>query len=56
LAKAKISLEKAVQDSVTANPGYRAVSVMPTLKAGRPMAEISLAKGAEFKTASIPLD
>lgn len=56
IAKAKVSLEKAVGDTVTANPGYRAVSIMPTLKAGHPMAEITLIKGTEAKKVSKPLD
>ena len=56
MAKAKISLEKAVQDTVTARPGYRALSAVPTLKAGHPVAEITLVNGADIKTISRPLD
>jgi hypothetical protein len=56
MAKAKISLDKAVRDSVTANPGYRAASVMPTLLANRPIAEIVLMNGADIKRDYKPLD
>lgn len=56
MTKAKVSLEKAVRDAVKANPGYRAVSVMPTLKAGRPVAEITVVKGTEAKKVSKQLD
>jgi hypothetical protein len=56
MTKAKVSLDKAVRDAVTANPGYRAVSVMPTLKANRPIAEIVLMKGTETKMDFKPLD
>ncbi len=56
MKKAKISLDKAVRGAVTDNPGYRAVSVVPTLKANRPIAEIALMKGTETKTVFKPLD
>lgn len=56
LTQARVPLEKAVQDAVTANPGYRAVSVMPMAKSGRSMAEITLIKGVEFKKVSEKLD
>lgn len=49
MAKAKISLEKAVNGAAKANSGYRAVSVMPVLKAGKPIAEVTLMKGVEVK-------
>jgi hypothetical protein len=56
ITKAKVSLEKAVRDAVRANPGYRAVRVMPTLNAGHPIAEITLMKGTEAKKVSKQLD
>ena len=56
MTKAKVSLEKAVRNAVTANPGYRAVSVTPTLKSGRTIAEITLMKGAEAKKVSKQLN
>ena len=56
MAKAKLSLRSATEKAVKANNGYRAVSVMPSLKDGHPVAEVTLVKGAEFKTASEKLD
>ena len=38
-----------------ANPGFSAVSVTAALKAGQPVAEITLMKGTEFKTVTEPL-
>ncbi len=49
MAKAKVPLDKAVNSAVKANSGYRAVSVMPTLQANKPVAEVSLMKGTEVK-------
>ena len=49
MEKAKLSLEKAVGDAVTANGGYRAVSAMPMLSSGQPEATITLLKGEEIK-------
>src|SRR2546425_3669406 len=56
MAKAKVSLRAATEKAVKANKGFRAVSVMPSLKDGHPVAEITLVKGDEFKTASEKLD
>ena len=56
MAKAKLSLSGATEKAVKANNGYRAVSVTPSLKDGHPVAEVTLVKGAEFKTASEKLD
>jgi hypothetical protein len=56
MAKAKLSLRGATEKAVKANKGFRAVSVMPSLKDGHPMAEITLVKGEEFKTVSEKLD
>lgn len=56
MAKAKMSLRSATQKAVKDNKGYRAVSVTPSLKEGHPIAEITLIKGEEFKTASEKLD
>jgi hypothetical protein len=56
LAKAKMPLEKAVQAVVTANPGYRAVSVIPTNKSGGPTAEVTLVKGEHVKKVSKKLE
>jgi transcription antitermination factor NusA-like protein len=56
LMKAKVPLAKVVQDAVAANPGYRAVSVVPMAKSGSPMAEITLMKGETVKNVSTKLD
>ena len=56
MAKAKLSLGSATEKAVKANQGYRAVSVTPSLKDGHPVAEVTLVKDAEFKTASEKLD
>ena len=56
MAKAKVSLEKAVADATKANSGYRAVSAMPTLDAGKPVANITLVKGEDFKKVMKKLD
>ncbi len=56
MAKAKASLRSATEKAVKANQGYCAVSVTPSLKDGHPVAEVSLVKDTEFKTASEKLD
>ncbi len=56
IAKAKRSLRAAVATALKANKGYRAVSVIPALKDGHPVAEVTLVKGEEFKTVSEKLD
>ena len=56
MAKAKLSLRGATEKAVKRNKGFRAVSVTPSLKDGHPVAEITLVKGQEFKSASEKLD
>jgi hypothetical protein len=56
MAKAKRSLDAAASEAVREHKGYRAVSVMPSLKEGHPVAEVSLVKGTEWKTVSEKLD
>ena len=56
MAKAKLSLRAATENAVKANKGFLAVSAMPSLKEGHPVAEIALVKGDEFKTVSEKLD
>jgi hypothetical protein len=56
MAKAKVSLRSATGKAVKENKGYRAVSVTPSLKEGHPVAEVTLIKGEEFKTALEKLD
>ena len=55
MAKAKASLRAAVQNALRANAGFRAVSVTPSLKDGHAAADVTLAKGQEVKTVSVPL-
>ncbi len=56
MAKAKQSLHAALTRSLKGNPGFRAVSIFPSLKDGHPVAEITLIKGDEWKTVSEKLD
>jgi len=49
------SQSAALEQALRANPGFRAVSVVPSLKDDRPVAEVTLAKGEEVKTISAPL-
>ena len=56
MAKAKRSLDAAASEAVKENQGYRVVSVMPALKDGHPVADVTLVKGAEWKTVSEKLD
>jgi hypothetical protein len=56
LLKAKVSLRVAIEHAVKANAGFRAVSIVPALKEGRPVAEVVLLKGQEFKEISVPLE
>ena len=50
MSNAKTSLEAAVSKAVKANKGYKAVSVMPSMKDGHPNADVTLMKGTESKT------
>src|SRR2546423_9147197 len=55
MAKAKGSLRTAVEQALRDNAGHLAVSVTPSLKDGRAVADVSLAKVEELKTVSVPL-
>jgi len=55
MAKATVSLRAAVQKALGSNAGFRAVSVFPSLKDDRPVAEVTLVRGEEVKTVSVPL-
>ena len=55
MAKAKGSLRAAVEKVVRDNAGFRAVGVTASLKDGRAVADVALAKGEELKTVSVPL-
>ena len=52
MARASRSLEAATADAVKTHNGYRAVSAMPSLKDGYPVAEVILINGNERKTVS----
>ncbi len=56
MAKAKVPLSAAVSKAVSANAGYHAVSVFPSLKDGRPVAEVSLHKAADWRSVSEKLE
>lgn len=56
MAKAKRSLTDAVAKAVAEHSGYRAVSVMPSLKNGHPIAKAELVKGDAWKTVTEKLD
>jgi hypothetical protein len=56
LATAKRSLADATTSTVKAHAGYRAVSAMPTLDGGRPVAEITLVRGDDWKVVTERLD
>ena len=56
MAKAKVPLLTATETAVTANAGSRAVSIVPELKNGQAMAEVTLLQGTTFKKVSEKLD
>src|ERR1700693_6266203 len=56
MAKAKKSLRVAADKAVAGNTGYRAVSVVPSLEQGKPMATIVLENATGTKTVSEKLD
>ncbi len=56
MAKAKRSLDAAASEAVKENKGYRVVSVMPAMKDGHPVADVTLIKGSAWKTVSEKLD
>jgi len=56
MAKAKRSLDAAASEAIKENKGYRVVSVMPELKDGHPVADVTLVKGTEWKTVTEKLD
>jgi uncharacterized membrane protein YkoI len=56
MAKATRPLDAAASEAVKENAGYRVVSVMPALKDGHPVADVTLVKGADWKTVAEKLD
>jgi hypothetical protein len=55
-AKAKKSLQSAVDQAEQASAGYRAVSVIPKVSGGRAVAVVTLLKGNSSKSVSEPLE
>ena len=49
MARATRSLADATAEAVKANAGYRAVSAMPSPNEGRPVAEVTLMRGGDWK-------
>jgi hypothetical protein len=56
MAKAKVPLVTATETAVKANAGSRAVSIVPELKNGLTMAEVTLLPGTAFKKVTEKLD
>jgi hypothetical protein len=56
MSQAKRSLRAAVEEAVASNADYRSVSVIPFLKDGHPVANVTLVKGQEVKTVPEKLD
>jgi hypothetical protein len=56
MSKAKVSLEAAVGTAEGSNVGYRAVSAIPSIDGGRPVAMIVLMKGVDTKKVTQKLD
>jgi uncharacterized membrane protein YkoI len=56
MAKAKTTLKAAVEKALGQSPGFRAISVIPDIKDGRPVASVVLLKGKEFKTVQASLE
>jgi hypothetical protein len=56
MTKAKVPLLNATETAVTANAGYRAVSIVPELKNGQATAEVTLLQGTTIKKVTEKLD
>ncbi len=56
MSKATVPHRAAVERALKASAGSRAVSVVPELRRGHPMAEVTLANGQTFMTVSERLD
>jgi hypothetical protein len=56
MAKAKTALKAAIDKVVGKLPGFRAISVTPDMKDGRPVASLVLLKGEEFQTVQSSLE
>src|SRR5499433_3380610 len=55
-AEEKVPLLTAIETAVKANAGSRAVSIVPELKGGQAMAEVTLLQGTAFKKVTEKLD
>ena len=56
MAKTKVDLKSAVEKSAAQAGGARPVSVVPEVKAGHAVANVTLIAGQQFKTVDQPLD
>ena len=56
MAKSKVPLLTATETAVKANAGAQAVSIVPELKNGQAMAEVTLLQGTTFKKVTEKLD
>ena len=56
MAKTRATLDVPIAKALQDNPGYRAVSVMPKLDGGQPVAVVTLMKGEDVKKVTERLD
>ena len=56
MSKAKQSLRATLTKFLKDNPGFHAVSMVPAVKDGHPVAEVTLAMGDQWKAVSEKLD
>ena len=56
IALATAALAEATEAAVKANAGYPAVSAMPSLDGGRPVVEVTLIRGDDWKVVTERLD
>lgn len=56
IAKTRATLDVPIAKALRDNPGYRAVSVMPKLEGGQPVAVVTLMKGEDVKKVTEKLD
>jgi hypothetical protein len=56
MERSKRSLAEATAAAVKSNAGYRAVSAIPSIDGGRPVAEVTLVRGNEWKVVTERLD
>jgi hypothetical protein len=55
IQNAKITLDAALAKALAANAGYTAVKIIPAIKNGDAVAQVTLIKGTTFKTVTVPL-